>query len=55
KNSGIFDAAELETLQTSVAAMQNNIQLKYRDSIDALHNGFPAVVYSVPTGGCGHP
>ncbi|KAJ6628825.1 hypothetical protein B0H10DRAFT_1650506, partial [Mycena sp. CBHHK59/15] len=55
ENSGIFDAAELTTLQTSLVAMQNDIRLEYRDAIDASHNGRPIVVQTVATGGVGRP
>lgn len=35
--------------------MQNNVQLEYRDAIDASHNGRPTVIKLAPTGGRGRP
>lgn len=35
--------------------MQSDIQLEYRDAIDASHHGHPTVVHVVPTGGRGRP
>ncbi|KAJ7632351.1 hypothetical protein FB45DRAFT_866070 [Roridomyces roridus] len=50
QNSAIFDAPELEIIQTSLAAMQSDIQLEYRDAIEASHNGRPEIVQQVQTG-----
>ncbi|KAJ7473885.1 hypothetical protein B0H11DRAFT_2429821 [Mycena galericulata] len=55
EHSGIFNPDELDVLQISVAAMQNDIQLEYRDAVDASHNGRPTVIQLVPTGGRGRP
>ncbi|KAJ7662792.1 hypothetical protein DFH06DRAFT_1088364 [Mycena polygramma] len=55
QNLGIFPPEELDVLQVSIAAMQNDIQLEYRDAIDLSHNGRPTVIHSVPTGGRGRP
>ncbi|KAJ7035753.1 hypothetical protein C8F04DRAFT_1210195 [Mycena alexandri] len=43
EHSGIFNPAEFALIQTSVAAMQNDIRLEYRDAIDASHNGRPTL------------
>ncbi|KAJ7238333.1 hypothetical protein B0H12DRAFT_995577, partial [Mycena haematopus] len=51
----VFDPEELDILQVSIAAMQSDIQLEYRDAIDASHNGCPTVIQFVPTGGRGRP
>ncbi|KAJ7268110.1 hypothetical protein B0H12DRAFT_996671, partial [Mycena haematopus] len=55
EHSHVFSPEELDVLQISMAAMQNDIQLEYRDAIDASHNGRPSVIWSVPTGGRGRP
>ncbi|KAJ7670248.1 hypothetical protein B0H17DRAFT_948902 [Mycena rosella] len=55
QHSTIFDAAELETIQTSLVAMQNDVRLEHRDAIDTSHNGRPIVVQRVQTGVVGQP
>jgi hypothetical protein len=38
----IFDATELEILQTNLAAMMNDIQ-QYEQALDSSHHGRPAL------------
>ncbi|KAJ7235926.1 hypothetical protein C8J57DRAFT_1248028 [Mycena rebaudengoi] len=52
QNAAIFSLEELAMVQTSLVAMQNDIQLEYQDAIDASHNGQPMLVQTVITGGC---
>ncbi|KAF8184260.1 hypothetical protein K438DRAFT_1594782, partial [Mycena galopus ATCC 62051] len=53
--SGIFEALELSTIQTSLVAMQGDIRSEYREALDASHNGWPVVIQRVATGRAGRP
>ncbi|KAF7343958.1 hypothetical protein MVEN_01685000 [Mycena venus] len=55
QNTGIFEPLELQTIQTSLVAMQTDVRLEYRDAIDASHNGRPTVVQTIATGTVGRP
>ncbi|KAJ7145457.1 hypothetical protein C8R46DRAFT_1167479 [Mycena filopes] len=55
EHSAIFQPAELTLIQTSIAAMQGDIRLEYRDAIDASHNGRPTLIQTVATGRPGRP
>ncbi|KAJ7834799.1 hypothetical protein B0H14DRAFT_3087591 [Mycena olivaceomarginata] len=55
QNTGIFEPLELQTIQTSLVAMQTDVRLEYRDAINASHNGRPTVVQTIATGTVGRP
>ncbi|KAJ7847591.1 hypothetical protein B0H14DRAFT_3675428, partial [Mycena olivaceomarginata] len=55
QNTGIFEPLELQTIQTSLVAMQTDVWLEYRDAIDPSHNGRPTVVQTIATGTVGRP
>ncbi|KAJ7748135.1 hypothetical protein B0H16DRAFT_1849759 [Mycena metata] len=51
----IFPAEELETLQTNLGLMLNDVEIVYQQAIDASHHGRPTVVERVHTGRPGRP
>ncbi|TFY51120.1 hypothetical protein EVJ58_g10727 [Rhodofomes roseus] len=55
QHEGIFPPDELQVMQSSISAMQLDIRMQYRDTLDQSHHGRPPVLIQEHSGGRGRP
>lgn len=55
QNAHVFEASELDTLQTNITLIQIDICQQYRETLDRSHHGHPTIVWTVHSGCRGRP